>query len=61
MSFIISWVVEMEFLSSCHIHHDIEQQELTSSQGADHYATSPKPDSCQLLKPDFLGDSHQTG
>ena len=35
----LSWRVEVELLRTGDVHHNVEQEELTSRQGSNHYAS----------------------
>jgi hypothetical protein len=53
--------VEVELLSTSHLHDNVEQQELTGGQGTDHNATGSEADSAQLDEADLTGDSAESG
>ena len=57
---LVSGVVEVELLRAGQVHHNIEQQELTGSQGADHHASRGKAHGAQLDESDLRGDSAQS-
>ena len=61
MMLALSRVVEVELLGTSKVHDDIEEQELTSSQGTDHNATGAKTNSAQLDEANLVGDAAQAG
>lgn len=53
--------VEVELLGTGDVHDDVEEQELTSSEGTDHHATGTEAHSAQLHKANLGGNAAQTG
>lgn len=52
--------MEVEFLSPADVHHNVEEQELASGQGADHDAPGAEADCHELVKANLVGDTRQT-
>ena len=53
--------VEVELLGTSQVHDQVEQQELTSGQGANHHASGAQAHSAELDKANLGGDAAQTG